>query len=309
MLKENCIEYLSRLRSRADSLGLQTQKPVYLTKILNSLKVTYGDHINTYVPQYFAGQLQQMDKQTASLTKRIVILQCVLNNWQEIFDGDYADSIVTEYHKNFSRFLATCESDEGWHEEANEIYWKDLAMAQRLLFPAGAQVVASNSGFNFRQGLNFNVKTLQYLWLNVRQGGCKGYYQIHTHTPNLIDFNPQGWARCYLRIAQMLKLNPHIKGFFGTSWFYDPKLKHISPRLQYLQQVPLQHGASSFYIGEDKSGNAIHSSTTRRNLYYQGKYTPQSYLLIWPRAAILKWAENYQKKNNSDVTPVQLSAN
>jgi hypothetical protein len=287
-------------------LGLQQQKPVYLTKILNSLTVTYGEHIDTYVPHYFALQLQQMNKQTASLTKKIVILQCILNNWEEIFNGDYADSIVEQYHNTFNRLLATCETGEGWHEDDSEIYWKDLAMSQRLLFPAGSQIVSSNCGFDFTQGLNPNFKTLQYLWLNLRQGGCKGYYRIHTHTPNLTSFNPQGWESCYLRIAQMLKLNPQIKGVFGTSWFFDPKLMNISPRLMYLQNIPLQHGAHCFHVGEDKSGNAIHTSQTRRDLYYQGKYTPQTYLLIWPRAAIIKWAKNVQKRSTINTQSLQL---
>jgi hypothetical protein len=305
MLKDNCIEHLSILKKQADMQALKTQKPVNFARIINSLDVVYGEHPDSYVPQYFAEQLKQMDRQTANLTQKIIMLQCILNHWSAIFEGHYASAVMAQYHKTISRLLITCENEDGWSKQIDDYYFKDLAMAQRLMFPAGAQVVQSSSGFGFKQGLNGGLfSSLRFLWLTLRQGGCKGYYQIYTHTPELSEFNPQGWNDCYLRLAQMLEFNPQIKGIFGCSWFYDPQLKDISPRLMYLQDVPLQNGASSFCIGDDKTGNAIYSSNTRRRLHDQGKYTPKSYLQVWPRGALIKWAENYKHFHNIEAIPV-----
>ena len=230
------------------------------------------------------------------------------SHWDAIFNGKYPDSIVAQYNKTFERLLATCETEAGWSNKVDDDYWKDLSMTLQLLFPAGAQVVESSSGFGIKQGLNQGLlKSLSYLWLSLRRGSCKGYYQIHTHTSELTEFNPKGWTNCYLRIAQMLELNPEVKGIFGGSWFYDPQLKDISPRLMYLQQVPLENGARSFLVGEDTSGNATFSSKTRRQLNEEGKYTPQAYLLIWPRSAMIKWANDYKSANNINAVPIENS--
>lgn len=299
MLKENYIECLSTLTKQLDTLVSISKKPVDLEKIIASLDVSYGEHIDTYVPEFFDLQLKQMDENTKALTQKIVILQCALNHWSKIFEGNYADSIVVQYRKTFNRFLATCETKDGWSKELDDYYYKDLSMALRIMFPAGAQVTETSSGFGIKQGLKGNiVDSVRFLWLSLIQGGCKGYYQIHTHTPELSEFNPQGWNDCYLRIAEMLELNPQVKGIFGGSWFYDPQLKDISPRLMYLQSVPLENGASSFYTHDDTSGNAIYSSKTRRKLHEEGKYTPRSYLLIWPREAMIQWARDYKRSHS-----------
>jgi hypothetical protein len=302
MLKQNFIEYLEKLKAQL----LQSHEPVDLASILNSFKLRPGEHINTYVPHYFAKQLKQMKPLTASLVQKVIILQCALNNWEAIFNGGYADSIVAQYHNTFERLLKTCKADIGWSEDANSVYDKDLAMTQQLLFPAGAQVVENSSGFSIRQGLSSGLmQSVRFLGLNLCQGGNKGYYQIHTHTPDLSEFHPQGWNNCYLRIAQMLELNPQIKGLFGGSWFYDPQLTAISPRLAYLQNLPLEHGASIFRTGNEKSNDAIATSPTRRKLFDEGKYIPQSYLLIWPRKALIKWANTYKTANNIEAIPVK----
>lgn len=308
MLKQDYNDYLEMLKTQADNSAMQTQRLECLEKVINSMDIGYGDHIDTYVPHYFSQQLQQMDSESANIMQKMVILQSAIDHWDDIFSACYDDSIVEQYTKTLSRILTTCQTDVGYSEGVVDVYWKDLAMAQRLMFPAGAQVVESSSGFSLKQGLRGNtIDALAFLWLNLRQGGLKGYYQIHTHTPDLAEFNPQGWNDCYWRIAQMLERNPAIKGIFGGSWFYDPQLLEISPRLAYLQQVPLENGASSFYTGVDHSGNAIFSSKTRRQLHEQGKYTPKSYLLIWPRTQMLNWAKRYRYEHQHQEVVLGVS--
>jgi hypothetical protein len=295
MFKQDCIDYLSILKKQVDALPQQSQKPIELGKIIDSLKVNPGEHNRSYVPEYFDLQLKQMDAQTTNLIQKTVILKCMLNNWDAIFNGQYPDTIVAQYNKAFKRLLVTCQTEAGWCKKGNDYYWKDLSMAQQLLFPAGVQLLENSSGFGLKQGLNQGWKqSLRFLWLSLCQGGRKGYYQMHMHTPELSEFNPEGFINCYLRIVQMLELNPKIKGVFCNGWLCDPQLKDISPELMYVQEVPLKHGASSFLIGEDKSGNAIFESGPRLKLQDSGKYTPQNYLLIWPCSAFLKWANHYK---------------
>jgi len=133
--------------------------------------------------------------------------------------------------------------------------------------------------------------------LLICEGRKLGYYQIHTHNRELNEFNEQGWNDCYIRIAEMLEKHEEVKGLFGASRFYDPQLENISPRLMYLQKIPLQNGAVCFSAGEDCTGNALAKSKTRIKLYQEGKYIFMSYLLVWPRKELIKWAKTYNGKN------------
>jgi hypothetical protein len=96
----------------------------------------------------------------------------------------------------------------------------------------------------------------------------------------------------YLRIAELMKLNTRIKGFYRRSWFLDPKLEDISPRLGYLIKVPLQNGAKLFAAGSTKEDlkYALAVSRTRRRLYEEGKYLPTGHAYIWPRKEFLLFA-------------------
>lgn len=253
---------------------------------------------------YKSGKLQEFfkrsDKNDLIIFQKAVILAVIIKKWDSYFAGKFVPSIVELYRELLVRIKSYCESESGWLDFHDDIYWKDLAMARQIIFPAGAQIVESFSGFGIRQGVQDFRSAIPYLTFIAKLGGGKGFYQIHTHTPYLDEFNEKGWCKCFLRIAEMLKENQSIKGMFGGSWFYDPVIKDISPRLSYLQDIPLQNGARSFYAGLDKSNSAISKSLSRKKLFEEGKYIPKSYLLIWPRKEILSWAKRFRKQNEQD---------
>jgi hypothetical protein len=119
------------------------------------------------------------------------------------------------------------------------------------------------------------------------------WLQIHTDSRYLEDFHPEGWDRCYLRIAELLRRNPVYAGMVGQSWFYDPVVAVISPRLAYLQERPLQNGAIRVRLGAGPrdAERAIATSETRRQLYAEGRYQPRCHAIYWPREALIAWAD------------------
>jgi hypothetical protein len=128
--------------------------------------------------------------------------------------------------------------------------------------------------------------------LLISQGGRNHpFYQYHTHLSTLEDFNPAGFDAFYIRVAELLKLNPDVRGLFVSSWFVDPVLEVISPHLAYLRTRPMQHGAKLFVVGPDDSGSAISKSATRRKLYEEGKYKPMACTLVWLRQQLIAWAD------------------
>jgi hypothetical protein len=101
-------------------------------------------------------------------------------------------------------------------------------------------------------------------------------------------------------VGELLKINQEVKGYFATSWFYDPELEKISPRLTYLRDVITENGGKLFVKGSSPRTirDATFKSPTRRKLYEEGKYLPTDYLIVWPRKQLIEWADR-QVRNHS----------
>ncbi|WP_374514742.1 hypothetical protein [Brevundimonas sp.] len=121
----------------------------------------------------------------------------------------------------------------------------------------------------------------------------KPWLEVHTESRELSDFNEAGWDRAWATAAEILRRRPHMAGMLGSSWFYDPPLEQISPRLAYLRLNPLRHGAFMVHQGpgEIHTQRAATSSPTRKALIEEGKYTARSWIVAWPRAALIRWAD------------------
>lgn len=131
----------------------------------------------------------------------------------------------------------------------------------------------------------------------------KPWLEVHTESRELSDFNEAGWDRAWATAAEILKRRPHMAGMLGSSWFYDPPLEQISPRLAYLRLNPLRHGAFMVHQGpgEIHTMRASTSSPTRKALIEEGKYTARSWIVAWPRAALIRWADGRKAEGLSEA--------
>lgn len=121
----------------------------------------------------------------------------------------------------------------------------------------------------------------------------KPWLEVHTESRELSDFNEAGWDRAWATAAEILKRRPEMAGMLGSSWFYDPPLETISPRLAYLRLNPLRHGAFMVHQGpgDIHTQRAATSSPTRKALIEAGEYTARSWIVAWPRTALIRWAQ------------------
>ncbi|MBB5744747.1 hypothetical protein [Brevundimonas variabilis] len=124
------------------------------------------------------------------------------------------------------------------------------------------------------------------------QGWRRIWLQNHTESRHTQDFNEAGWDRTWMTSAAICRTRPELAGTMGASWFYDPQLETISPRLNYLRLNPLKGGAFMIHQGpgEIHSQRSGATSPTRRGLIESGAYTPHSWLLAWPRSTLIPWA-------------------
>ena len=176
----------------------------------------------------------------------------------------------------------------------NDLFLKDLVLCRLDGFPCVAQIVDKNASIPRRLvGQTLFQEPAALLKMGLSTGfRYAPTFEIHTHTPMLKGFNPEGWDQCYLLVADLLELYPHYHGLTGGSWFYDPELDRVSPRLAYLRKRPLSGGAFLIPMGQRKEDiiNATATSESRRKLYEVGEYKPTAWMMIWPRQALIDWA-------------------
>ena len=166
---------------------------------------------------------------------------------------------------------------------------KDYRLVTGLTIASGAQTVDLNA----RLGLKTALQAGRRHPLLAASGWGKPWLRVHTERRYLAEFNESGWDQCYERLASMLEGMPRHAGVLATSWFYDPQLDEISPRLAYLRRVPMSAGAISVAHGTTAFDvqSATATSASRRKLFEQGRYRPVSHSIIWPRDAIIAWAQ------------------
>lgn len=269
---------IARLRAAQDAL------PLYLFDALP--------------PRYLAELQALAPDERGILAKELVAvrldtLPAMLRQW------DLPASIVEQYltAAGYMTRSIVADPDAEYGEVRASYFDRDLRMASGLSVPAGAQIldlrVWAPPTLYRNQGLKENLRCLSFVKLQL--GGLGPLVRIHTDSRNLVDFNEEGWNACYGRIAQLMQSKPDIRGMIGTSWFYDPQLQEVSPKLAYLARVPLDNGAFLRIDGpgEIHTQRATERSPTRKRLYEEGKYKPVCATLIWPRKPLIEFARKH----------------
>lgn len=201
--------------------------------------------------------------------------------------------IAANQSKHLLRIAEDSADELEWLDLGKDLFQKEFALASLRLYAAGAQLIDYRCGVPRSTVLKGGLwSALPHLLKLTKFGGFSPYFQIHTHTFNLDAFNEAGWDECYLCCAELYQIHPEVLGMFGSSWFYDPALASISPRLAYLRDTPCNNGAILMFVV--KGGEAINlslsTSPSRRKLYEDGKYMPTSFMMVWGRQAQSEWA-------------------
>lgn len=204
--------------------------------------------------------------------------------------------VAAQQRAQLLRIASDADSSAEWLDIHHDLFQKELGLAMLRLYAAGAQLI------DFRCGIPRNIVLrggFRKVWSTLRAlrrlGGFRSYFQIHTHQFMLGNFNEEGWNECYRCCSELYSLHPEVLGMFGASWFYDPALETVSPRLSYLRKVPQEGGAGLFLVKarEEARANSLSTSPSRRKLFEEGRYLPTTYMLIWGREDQSRWASEF----------------
>jgi hypothetical protein len=205
-------------------------------------------------------------------------------------------SILALYPDAFGRvadFLKSAGDDP--YDSTGEFFCKDVRFVLGLSIPCGVLAIDMTSDITLPSVILslFRSRKVDGIIRYVLAGGNGSWFRGHVDSRYMTGFNEIGNDNFYLRVAELLERQKDIRGYVGTSWYFDPQLLEISPRLTYLQERPRAGGAFFLRHGTEQSDitMAIKTSETRRRLYREGKYIPICYSMLWPRQELIAWAE------------------
>lgn len=212
-------------------------------------------------------------------------------------------SILVLYPNAFGRLIDFLKNHVNYpYDSKNEFFRKDIRFVLGLSIPCGARIVDMNSRVPFRSVLfsGLRSKNINVVIRYIRAHGNGPWFRNHADSRYLNEYNEKAHDEYYLRVAELLKAYKNIKGLVGCSWYYDPQLLKISPHLAYLYERPRERGAFFLRHGTQSSDIdfATKTSETRRRLYKEGKYTPISHSMLWPRNNLIAWAEERSNTNS-----------
>jgi hypothetical protein len=176
----------------------------------------------------------------------------------------------------------------------DDFFAKDVRYALGLTIPCGALQ------FDLRGRIGPKLiardlvatKSLRSTLNYLASRGWGRWYSNHLDIRAIKEFTPEGWTASFAKIAELLTLNPSVRGVAGVAWFYDPELARVSPHLSYITQTLVRQGAFLVRMKtqEHDIANALARSLNRKKLHERGEYSPACYLAGWPRRELLDWA-------------------
>jgi hypothetical protein len=141
-------------------------------------------------------------------------------------------------------------------------------------------------------------QALAFLRMLYQAGSTAPFYQSHmSHEITRFNFakrsGPAARDEFFYDVAECLERNVEIRGVFGSSWLYDPRLDQVTPQLSFYRQNAIEKGAILFRYGATAgaSTKALSQSPTRQRLWQSGKYIPTTYAVVLPRKTLLAWAK------------------
>lgn len=201
--------------------------------------------------------------------------------------------IIADHTRELGRVVSDSDPHAEWLCLDNDLFQKEFGIVSFRLYAAGAQLVDPRCGVPRSHMLRGGLADVpRRVLIMLGLGGFRPFFQVHAHEFMLNLLNEQGREDCYRGCIALFDLFPKVRGIIAGSWFYDPAVTVISPRVAYFSKTPLQHGGHVMFVeeGGQAAVDAVATSPTRRRLQAEGKYVPKTYMLIWGKKQMIAWA-------------------
>lgn len=244
--------------------------------------------------QLFAS-LQQLPAQLNCNTSglaRLVILNLLAEFSVSSLPLNVTTAIIDNYQQSLSRIYQLWHTETAAEQQAiNDKLLKDIGLLTGALLPCAERVVEPFSAIqrSLIYGNGF-TQAVAFIRALIAAQGNKPVCRLHIHLSEINQLTAAGWRQTCQQLADLLLLNPKLKGVVGACWFYDPALATVSPNLAFISDLLSEMQASWFFshLEGDKSG-AFSRSASRKQAFENGQYQPKNYVVFIPRSRLLAW--------------------
>ena len=252
----------------------------------------------------FAQDVDIFDERQGSSARadllRKILSKLIEENESKIDKLNYPNSVRALIHTEFQRIKnAISDSEDDYFDLKQHRTRCDFRIVCFGRVTVGVEHMESGGvprSLCYRGGF---VQGLNFLRMFSQTGGFKPFYDIHIGhgikpAGFLLVYSREAQAQVYRNVAACLQMNSQYRGLMASSWWYDPQLEQVSPYLTYLREVMVANGAFLFCYGRssDSFHDALVNSPARQKMYKEGKYSPASYFVVWPRDSLIAWAKD-----------------
>lgn len=298
------IPHLTLLRAEPQGNGERLFREVTINAVLErALKFILRSVENLYTRRRrnrFRGLVSSYDSAILYRYNKLVLAFLIRDALELLPNINLPGEIVDLYHQWFASVLNDFDKrPDDYYNLENTMFNHDVLICCLCSIPVGGAWFVQKARIGFGLFIGAHPRQLlKYLsFVILKMGGFSPFYIIHTAIRYLHLFRPEEMNLAYIRIAGLMKQDTSIRGVSRISWFLDPNIEKISPHLAFLRTLPQGNGARLFpaMTTGPATRDALLKSSTRRKLYKEGKYHPTRYAYIWPRKALIKWAEEHKE--------------
>jgi hypothetical protein len=229
----------------------------------------------------------------AGAFERFVLLQAMLVAAPQLPEQRLDASVKRMTFDLFARFARPAAREAGYFDLDGPRFPEMAEVATLARFPAG-QYEWRNECLPRAWILTTEPLKVPALIRTMWSLGTDPYARFHVNywrANPLMVFGSEA-ERSFWRISRSLARQPENKGLLGVSWFYSKALYRSTPHMRWTRDFFTARGAlmAEMEHASDDAG-FLTGSAKRRALFEQGKFRPRLTLVIWPRDAMLAWAE------------------
>lgn len=182
------------------------------------------------------------------------------------------------------------------HFQAHDVRYREMARVATLRrFPAGQfhwEVAALPRSWVARAR-----RPWQLLAQAIgRMGGFGPLFEMHLNArrKNRLVLLEKEANLSYYRAARAVEKQAAVRGVFLASWLFCESTARVTPHLEWLRRIPLEGGASIAVLWPAPAdAGFLTGSEERRRLYEEGSYRPRVGCVLWPRKALIAWADRH----------------
>jgi hypothetical protein len=252
--------------------------------------------IETHVARLFDEQFSDLPSGDKSAVQLALVAGLALATPERVARENLPESVLAYYPITFDRMEKLIQKNCLNPEFSPHTKYAGFLLLTEV--PCGAATVYLNSSIPFSSVMLAvpRMRSVKPLTRYFNGETVGPWFRSHLDSDYLLEFSAKGWDKYYMRVAELLRARPHVRGLVGTCWFHDPRLADISPRLAFLSTTLESRGA--FLMRHRSSSFDIEMATkacpNRRRLYQEKKYLPTSYSMMWGRRALLAWAQTQE---------------